>query len=156
MELEVSSWSTDNLTSVIFLNNSNKLNNYNDTGNNTSSTHYDGFSVAQAILDFLNLYYLGTIIVVGLLGNGRNVYLFIRNKKELRSPSYYLAALAFADVIFLVTLLILWLTHFGIYIFNHSGFYDMLFYLSSTSSCISGRDFLYIALLFILIQWLLS
>jgi hypothetical protein len=146
MELKVSS--TDNLTLILFSNNSNDLNT-NDTVNITSSANYDGFSVTQTILDFINLYYLGTIIVVGLLGNGRNVYLFLRNKKELRSPSYYLAALALADVVFLVTLLILWLTHFGIYVFNHSGFYDMLFYLSSTSSCISGRDFLYISLLFI-------
>ena len=143
MELNVSS-AADNDTSFLWLNDSSiDFHNNNETETNSSTTtsstnYYGGFNVAQAIINFLNLYYQGTIIVVGLLGNGRNVYLFLRNKKELRSPSYYLAALALVDVIFLVTLLILWLSHFGIYLFTHSVFYDLLFYLSSTSSCISG------------------
>ena len=143
MELNVSS-SADNVTSLLWLNDTSiDLHNNNETETNSitsssTSNYYNGFNVAQAIINFLNLYYQGTIIVVGLLGNGRNVYLFLRNKKELRSPSYYLAALALVDVVFLVTLLILWLSHFGIYLFTHSVFYDLLFYLSSSSSCISG------------------
>ena len=143
MELNVSS-AADNDTSFLWLNDSSiDFHNNNETETNSSTTtsstnYYGGFNVAQAIINFLNLYYQGTIIVVGLLGNGRNVYLFLRNKKELRSPSYYLAALALADFVFLVTLLILWLSHFGIYLFTHSVFYDLLFYLSSSSSCISG------------------
>ena len=60
---------------------------FNVTSNDTSSGSgndgdvgdaYDD-SVAQKILDFLNLYYLGVIICIGLLGNGRNIVLFILN-----------------------------------------------------------------------------
>jgi len=113
------------------------------SNNSDTSTEHNGYSAAQAVLDFLNLYYLCALIIVGVFGNGRNVYLFVRNnnKKELTSPSYYLAALALADVVFLVTLFILWLGHFvGAYLLARPGFHHFLFYLSSVSSFISGKD----------------
>ena len=97
-----------------------------------------GYPKVQAVLDFLNLYYLGALIIVGLLGNGKNVVAFILNRNELRSPSYYLASLALADVVFLITILFLWLGQFKIYLFTQAGFYQTLFYLSSVSSCVSG------------------
>ena len=123
---------------------------FNVTSNNTSSGSandgdvgdaYDD-SVAQKILDFLNLYYLGVIICIGLLGNGRNIVLFILNpgRNERKSPSYYLTALAVADSVFIVTILVLWLSQFGFHLFTLPGFYQTFFYTSSTSSCISGTS----------------
>jgi hypothetical protein len=64
--------------------------------------------------------------------------MFVRSKNELRSPSYYLAALASADVIFLAILLILWISHFDVDLFSWDGIYQTFFFFSSTSSCISG------------------
>ena len=123
---------------------------FNVTSNDTSSGSgndgdvgdaYDD-SVAQKILDFLNLYYLGVIICIGLLGNGRNIVLFILNpgRNERKSPSYYLTALAVADSVFIVTILVLWLSQFGFHLFTLPGFYQTFFYTSSTSSCISGTS----------------
>ena len=97
-----------------------------------------GYPMVQAVLDFINLYYLGALIIVGLLGNGKNVVAFILNRNEMSSPSYYLASLALADVVFLITILFLWLGKFKIQLFTQAGFYQTLFYLSSVSSCISG------------------
>ena len=119
---------------------------YYDLDSNTSAVNIssaaesnDGpYPKVQAVLDFLNLYYLGALIIVGLLGNGKNVVAFILNRNELRSPSYYLASLALADVVFLITILFLWLGQFKIYLFTQAGFYQTLFYLSSVSSCVSG------------------
>ena len=97
------------------------------------------YSMAQDILNFLDRYYVIMIIVVGVVGNGKNVYTFVRSKKKLLSPSYYLAALALNDVIFLVILAILWLGQFDIKLLNNrNGIYQTFYFLSSTSSCISG------------------
>ena len=121
------------------------FNNTNDD-NNTSkmaiSYPTGPYSLARIILDWLNLYYLGFIIIFGLLGNAYNVLTFVRTKKKLRSPSYYLAALALNDVIFLAILLILWLGQFKIDLFTHPGLYQTLYFLSSSSSCISGTTIL--------------
>jgi len=98
----------------------------------------------QSILDFLHLYYLGFITVLGLLGHGANVLAFKITKRKLSSPSYYLTALSLVDFVFLVTIFILWLTHFDVEVFFQPGIYQALFYLSSTSSCISGIYILHI------------
>ena len=136
--------SGNNMTSLEWSNET--YSDYYDLDSNTSAVNIssaaesnDGpYPKVQAVLDFLNLYYLGALIIVGLLGNGKNVVAFILNRNELRSPSYYLASLALADVVFLITILFLWLGKFKIQLFTQAGFYQTLFYLSSVSSCVSG------------------
>ena len=130
-----------NLTLVEWVNDT-----YNDSsiydlyGNDTTvGIDDEDESMAQKILDFLNLYFLGGIICMGLLGNGRNIVMFILSRNELRSPSYYLLAIALADTVFILTILNLWLSRFGFHLFLWPGFYQTFFYLSSTSSCISGE-----------------
>ena len=100
---------------------------------------YKKIVLARKVLDWFNLYYLGFIIVVGVLGNGKNVVTFFLSKKKLCSPSYYLTAIALNDVIFLLILFILWLNQFEINLFTHAGLYQLHFFLSSTSTCISGK-----------------
>ena len=95
---------------------------------------------ALHIHDWLNTYYLPFIIIVGLLGNVNNAIAFIRDWKKLSSPSYYLMALALADVIFLATLFIIWLGQFKIGLFGWN-FYQTVFYLSAFSSSMSGKNF---------------
>ena len=114
-----------------------------NTGNRTTRREYP---MALIVLDWFNLYYLGFIVVVGVLGNAKNVFVFVRKKKELRSPTYYLAALALADVIFLAILFILWLNHFDIDLFSQSFIYKLLLYISSLSSCMSGTFCFFILL----------
>jgi len=59
-------------------------------------------TAAMQVLEWLNLYYLGALVILGVLGNAANFISFIRAKaSHLRSPSYYLAALALIDAIFL-------------------------------------------------------
>ena len=115
----------------------------NDSESNSNDTlmldeEADLIPVTQEIINFLNLYYLGFIIVLGFLGHGANVIVFTRRRKKLSSPSYYLTALSVVDLVFLVTVFFLWLTHFDVELFFQPGVYQGLFYLSSTSSCISA------------------
>ena len=104
-------------------------------------------------LKFLNLYYLGAIIVVGVLGNSFNFVSFVRTRNKLRSPSYYLAALALADFVFLAVLFIIWLNQLKINLFEWPIIYEILVYLSAFSSSMSGNCH-YIILLFT--NWIIT
>ena len=129
----------NNLTSEQRLNETNNSGLVYDFSSNYTIEMIGDDSWAQTVLNFLNLYYLGTIIFMGLLGNGRNILFIIQSRNELRSPSYYLLAIASADIVFILTMLILWISQFGFHLFMLPGFYQIFFYLSSSSSCISGK-----------------
>ena len=133
-----------NTTTDYVFNDSNVTVLTNNILTNKSQVHsmiatYKKIVLARKVLDWFNLYYLGFIIVVGVLGNGKNVVTFFLSKKKLCSPSYYLTAIALNDVIFLLILFILWLNQFEINLFTHAGLYQLHFFLSSTSTCISGK-----------------
>ena len=133
-----------NTTTDYVFNDSNVTVLTNNIITNKSQVHsmivtYKKIVLARKVLDWFNLYYLGFIIVVGVLGNGKNVVTFFLSKKKLCSPSYYLTAIALNDVIFLLILFILWLNQFEINLFTHAGLYQLHFFLSSTSTCISGK-----------------
>lgn len=95
------------------------------------------FTFALKCLDFFNFYYLAVIIIFGMVGNTLNFLVFTRTHLKLRSSSYYLAALALADLGFLLTLLVVWLNHVGVDLFNRQGFCQALVYTSSVCSCLS-------------------
>lgn len=91
-------------------------------------------------IKWLNFYYLCAIMIVGVLGNGFNFIAFLRTRRKLSSPSYYLATLALADAVFLAIIFIVWISHFKIKLFFWSGVYKILVYLSSLSSCMSRKS----------------
>ena len=95
------------------------------------------YAFTQQCLNFFNFYYLAIIIVVGVVGNSLSFLVFTRTHLKLRSSSYYLAALALADLGFLLTLLVVWLNHVGIDLFNRPGWCQALVYGSSVCSCLS-------------------
>ena len=130
-----------NYTVQLFSNTSD-FDNVNAITNATLMTQSTSYALALKFLDFLNLYYLAAIIMFGILGNALSFLVFTRTHLKLRSSSYYLAALALADLGFLVTLLVVWLNHFDIDLFNRPGFCQALVYLSSVSSCMSGKTHL--------------
>ena len=134
-----SNYSIDQL--LLFLLN-NKTSSIRSSANSTATaTSVNG--VVMMVLEWLNLYYLGAIIIIGVLGNAINFFAFILRrmlkKKNFNSPSYYLASLALNDTIFLLTILIIWLNHFGVDLFDRDIFHELTVYLSSTSSCMSGK-----------------
>jgi len=117
------------------------LNDSNLSVNDTTAGKEDE-PLSLKVLEWFNTYYLGAIIILGVLGNANNFFMFVRTQtSKLSSPSYYLASLAFTDVVFLVVLFILWLDQFAIDLFNRSGFCQTFVYLNSTSSCMSGKLF---------------
>ncbi|XP_071452873.1 trissin receptor [Hetaerina americana] len=90
------------------------------------------------LLDFFHLYYIPFIILVGLVGNLLSCVVFLNTHLRLRSSSYYLAALATADLGFLATLFLVWLNNnAGVVVFNRDGWCQGLVYVSSVCSFLS-------------------
>ena len=108
------------------------------SGGGEKSNIFSAISLNIKLIKWLNVYYLGFIIIVGVLGNAFNFFQFLFTRNKLKSPSYYLATLSLADSVFLAILLLLWMNHFKIKIIKVTGFYKILVYLSSVSSCMSG------------------
>jgi len=133
--------SSNHYNEELFINTSSWLMDSNQTGIFSDEPAY--LTTFKLVIKWLNLYYLGFIVIVGILGNGYNFISFLRSNKDKRSsPSYYLASLALADTVFLVTILIVWIGHLGINLFfwKHT-FFFILTYLGSASSCMSGKLF---------------
>ncbi|CAL1689866.1 unnamed protein product [Lasius platythorax] len=90
------------------------------------------------LLDFCHLYYIPSIILLGLVGNLLSCVVFLKTHLKLRSSSYYLAALATADFGFLMSLLLVWLNGVvGWRVFNNDGWCETLVYVSAVCSSLS-------------------
>ncbi|KAK7572009.1 hypothetical protein V9T40_014481 [Parthenolecanium corni] len=93
--------------------------------------------IAGLILQYIQLYYTPTLIVLGCIGNVLSVFVFFSTKLRKHSSSYYLSALAFSDTGFLVAQFITWLNLVDIPIFKKSGFCQMAIYSSQVCSFLS-------------------
>ena len=126
----------------LLLNYTNNFEFSNETIANGTATASQDDPMMLKIVDFLNVYYLGFIIILGVFGNAFNFISFLRTQSnKLSSPSYYLVSLALTDVVFLAVLLISWLAQFdGFDLFNRLGFCQALVYLNSVSSCMSSKS----------------
>ncbi|XP_075234988.1 uncharacterized protein LOC142332427 [Lycorma delicatula] len=102
------------------------------------ATYPEDCSPMMDILDYFHIYYIPTIILVGLIGNLLSCIVFLKTHLKMRSSSYYLAALATADFGFLATLLCVWLNNnIGLQVFNKEGWCQGLVYASSVFSFLS-------------------
>uniref|UniRef100_T1J5R3 G-protein coupled receptors family 1 profile domain-containing protein n=1 Tax=Strigamia maritima TaxID=126957 RepID=T1J5R3_STRMM len=111
------------------------VHNYNPT--NVNNEQHRSWPNCWAVLEFLNKYYIPVIVAVGTIGNSISCIVFLCTHLRIRSSSYYLAALAVADVGFLLTLFLVWLASVGVEVFNLEGWCQIAVYLSSTSSFLS-------------------
>ncbi|XP_014666195.1 PREDICTED: neuropeptides capa receptor-like [Priapulus caudatus] len=109
------------------------------TGATANHSRYDElYSMpAYTLLQSLNRYYTPVIIAVGVFGNLLSFVVFIFTYLNTRSSSYYLAALALADTLYLLTLLMVWITDMGVNIYHNNGWCQLLIYSSSVCSFLS-------------------
>ena len=101
------------------------------------TAQWSSSSLAMRCLDFLNLYYVLLLILVGVFGNFFSFLVFTTTDMKLRSSSRYLAALAVSDLGFLITMLVLWFKNVGIDLFNRHGWCQVLVYANSVCSSLS-------------------
>ncbi|XP_072759349.1 growth hormone secretagogue receptor type 1-like [Anoplolepis gracilipes] len=89
------------------------------------------------ILQDIQRYYTPVLVHLGLLGNCLSVCVFFGTKLRYFSSSIYLGALAISDIIFLVTIFVVWLTMVQVDLFNRWGFCQFFIYLSTLCSFLS-------------------
>lgn len=114
------------------------LNNKTYINNETNSFDDERIELCRTILDYSHLYYVPTIILLGLIGNLLSCVVFLNTHLRMRSSSYYLAALATTDFSFLITLLLVWLNNTaGWEVFNKDGWCEMVTYVGNVCSSLS-------------------
>lgn len=90
------------------------------------------------VYEVVHLYYLPSMIFVGLVGNLLSCVVFLNTHLKMRSSSYYLAALACADFGFLASLFLVWLNStLEIPVFNIEGYCQCIVYVSSVCGFLS-------------------
>ncbi|XP_076049470.1 FMRFamide receptor-like [Oratosquilla oratoria] len=104
--------------------------------------YYDTFynftdDIEWEVVHQLNMYYVPLLIVVGFVGNILSCVVFLNTRLRMRSSSYYLAALAVADVTYLFVLFLVWLELLGFNTFNVNVGCQLIIYLGSVSSSLS-------------------
>lgn len=72
------------------------------------------------IVKFLNQFYIPILIAFGVIGNSLSCIVFLTTRLRMRSSSLYLAALALADISYLLILLLLWLDFLGFRTFDYN------------------------------------
>lgn len=106
--------------------------------NGTVSFANETCGIFDYYLELLHQYYIPVMIFVGLVGNFLSSVVFLTTYLKMRSSSYYLAALAIADFVFLVVLTIVNCSFNEIFeIFNKEGWCQFLVYISSVASILS-------------------
>jgi len=86
-----------------------KVSNFAEKNSYASQEHQDLCYPFFELLDFLHVYYIPAIVVIGICCNILNFYVFLNTHLKHRSSSYYLAALAISDVGYLVSLGMIWI-----------------------------------------------
>ncbi|KAK2163009.1 hypothetical protein LSH36_87g01024 [Paralvinella palmiformis] len=94
-------------------------------------------SVLFILVDLLDLYYVPTIIVMGLVGNLISFAIFIFSVLKKLSLSVYLATLAVSDCLFLLSLAVVWTDHSGLGLFHRPGWCQVTVYVSYVCSFLS-------------------
>lgn len=83
------------------------------------------------------VYYTPLLAIFGTVGNLLSVYVFFNTKLRKLSSSYYLAALAIFDSIFLISLFIVWLDVVGVNWFNLPVMCQTMIYFAYVCSFLS-------------------
>ena len=89
------------------------------------------------IMDYLNIYVIPVIIIIGVLGNTLSFFVFVFTHLNRQSSSVYLAFLAAADNLFLISLLFVWFGWVEIHIFQRNGWCQSVIYCTYVCSFLS-------------------
>ena len=94
-------------------------------------------SIIMILIKDLHLFYSPIIIGLGLLGNTLTWLIFLRSRLRGLSSSHYLAAIVIVNTIYLLSLLIQWLSVYGPDLYNRPVWCQFVRFINSTSSFLS-------------------
>lgn len=95
----------------------------------------DGFKTA---VDGLNLYVTPIIIAIGVIGNALSLAVFSLTHLRRLSSSFYLSTLSVADIVFLVSLIVVWLQRVNVDLFASDGWCQSILYATRVSEFLAS------------------
>lgn len=94
-------------------------------------------SFFRTAIHYIDLYVIPLVALVGVVGNVLSFTVFICTFMRRLSSSIYLAALACADLGFLICVLVSWASHTGLNLYVQDGWCQTFMYLTYVSSFLS-------------------
>ena len=91
----------------------------------------------RMVITYMDIYVVPMVALVGVLGNMLSFTVFLCTFMRRLSSSIYLAALALADLGFLVCVLVSWTVNVGLDIYAQNGWCQTFIYLTYVSSFLS-------------------
>ncbi len=91
----------------------------------------------KRLLIILDLYVLPALVLIGFIGNSLSFAVFMGSYLRRYSPNIYLAALAFSDNVFLLSIFLSWISTIGIDVYNKDGGCQTLAYLTYVTAFLS-------------------
>ncbi|XP_055914205.1 cysteinyl leukotriene receptor 1 [Eupeodes corollae] len=104
------------------------------TTNDTSQQHQQQYpKIIDAVAHYLTFYYTPIIVFGGSIGNILSVFVFFKTNLRKLSSSFYLAALAVSDTLYLLATFASWLGYVEVNVYNR----DVLcqFFVFTSSLC---------------------
>ena len=98
---------------------------------------YDPPTTFKGVIDALNVYGIPVIVLIGLSGNMTSLMVFLWTPLSAMSSSVYLAALAVADIGFLVSLILSWTSWTELNLFHRHGWCPVIVYITYVFSFLS-------------------
>uniref|UniRef100_A0A5S6R349 G_PROTEIN_RECEP_F1_2 domain-containing protein n=1 Tax=Trichuris muris TaxID=70415 RepID=A0A5S6R349_TRIMR len=95
-----------------------------------------------SILRKVNFWYLIVLIVIGLLGNSLSIATICRSKLKRISSNHFLIALTCSDSVFLLSLLLIWLSKCGLPVYHREGPCQLVLFCLNCSSWLSSWYFM--------------
>lgn len=94
-------------------------------------------SIFRIMIHYMDLYIVPLVALVGVVGNVLSFIVFVCTFMRRLSSSIYLAALALADLGFLLCVLVSWASNMGLDIYTQNGWCQSFMYLTYVSSFLS-------------------
>ncbi len=121
-------------TSALFKDN---LSDYGNGSCKLEGSTFLGFGWFRRLMDGLNIYFTPVIILVGMVGNLLSVIVFVNTYLSRQSSSIYLASLAVADLLYLLSLTVVWLSWIHVPLLHHIGCCQLVTYLKNVCTFLS-------------------
>lgn len=96
-----------------------------------------GNDIFKIVMEKLNVYFTPIIILIGTTGNLLSFLVFTATHVKRQSSSVYLASLALVDILFLMCLLIVWLSWIRVPLLHRNGWCQMTVYFQYVTTFMS-------------------
>ena len=110
---------------------------FNISSDDHQQKHSPLYTVLRGTTNTLDMFLVPTLVAMGVMGNTLSFVTFTFSNLKSLSSSVYLAALAIADIGFLLCVLASWITNFNVNLYHQPGWCQTFVYLTYVFSFLS-------------------